>query len=81
MAFIVIPYAKPFVLAITCIFPLPELTKFQSMKTVKIFILKISRDLIGCCKTLRFFLGVLSVVVGSWPILVLGCRLLVYALL
>ena len=81
MAFIVIPYVKPFVLAITCIFPLPEITKFQPMETGKIFILKISRDLIDCCKNSTFFLGVLSVVVGSWPVLVLGCRLLVYALL
>ena len=64
MAFIVIPYAKPFVLAITCIFPLPEITKFQPMETVKIFILKISRDLIGCCKNSTFFFG--CVVSSGW---------------
>ena len=50
MAFIVLPDAKPFVLAIECISPLPELTQFQPIKILKYFYLKNSRDLIGLKK-------------------------------
>ena len=45
-----LPDAKPFVLAIACIFPLPELAQFQPIKILKYFYLKISRDLIGLKK-------------------------------
>ena len=80
IALLVHTHAAPDVLTIACISPPASPHNFNQWKSIKLFILKNYGIWLAAAKTQRCFFGLLSVVVGSWPVFLFACCLLVCAL-